>query len=68
MSMPNVPILSTTLTISTEVLGVAWAAASGSHVCNGHNGALIANAAMKPQNSRRSVVVLMSSACRSGSR
>ena len=64
-SMPNVPILSTTLTISTDVEGVADAAASGSQVWNGHSGALMTKAAMKPRNSRRSVVALTSRFVRS---
>ena len=66
--MPNVPILSMTLTISTDVDGVADAAASGSQVWNGHSGALMANAAMKPRNSSRSVVVPISRSVRSLSR
>ena len=67
-NMPNAPILSTTLTINTEVPGVEEAAASGSQVCSGHSGALIAKAAMNPRNSNRSVVVLMGMFCRSLSR
>src|SRR4051794_41499400 len=58
--IPNVPILSRMLTSSTEVPGVASLAASGSQVCTGHIGALIANATKKPRNSQRPVVVLMS--------
>ena len=45
--MPKVPILSRTPTSSTEVPGRATAAVSGSHVCTGTMGALIANATMK---------------------
>jgi hypothetical protein len=47
---------------------VADAAASGSQVWNGHSGALITNAAMKPRNSSRSVVVPTSRLVRSLSR
>ena len=50
-SIANVPTLSTTDIISTAVAGVDCTAASGSHEWNGHNGALIANANMKPRNS-----------------
>lgn len=49
--MPNVPTLSITAIISTAVAGVASTAASGSQRWNGHSGALIANANMKPRNS-----------------
>src|SRR5256885_1970663 len=49
-SMPNVPTLSTTAIINTAVAGVACTAASGSQAWNGHSGALIANANMKPKN------------------
>ena len=59
--MPNVPILSSTLTISTWVPGVASAAASGSQVCSGNSGALIANEMKKPMNSQRSTLVPRSS-------
>ena len=54
--MPNVPTLSRTPTSSTAVPGVDSAAASGSQVCTGHSGALIANAAKKPRNSHFCVV------------
>src|ERR1700733_1696686 len=49
-SMPNVPTLSITAVISTAVAGVDSTAASGSQRWNGHSGALIANANMKPRN------------------
>ncbi len=50
--MPNVPTLSTTAIMSTALAGgVASTAAPGSHVWNGHNGALTANANRKPRNS-----------------
>src|SRR4028118_1777482 len=52
--IPKVPILSRMLTSRTEVPGVLLAAASGSHVCTGHIGALTANATKKPRNSQRS--------------
>jgi NADH-quinone oxidoreductase subunit M len=55
--MPNVPTLSSTPTSSTAPPGGDSAAASGSQVCTGHSGALIANATKKPRNSRRSVLV-----------
>ena len=45
--MPKVPILSRTPTSSTEVPGRATAAVSGSQVCTGTMGALIAKATMK---------------------
>ena len=48
--MPKVPTLSITAVISTAVAGVASTAASGSQRWNGHSGALIANANMKPRN------------------
>src|ERR1043165_992398 len=63
--IPNVPILSRTLTSSTDVPGVASLAASGNQVCTGHIGALIANAAKNPRNSQRPVVVPMSAFIRS---
>jgi hypothetical protein len=66
--MPKVPILSNTLTSSTDVPGVLFAAASGSHVCTGHMGALIAKATKKPRNSQRPVDVEISSSLRSLSR
>src|SRR3954454_1639993 len=56
--IPKVPILSSTLTSSTEVPGVASSAASGSQVCTGNIGALIANATKKPRNSQRPRSVL----------
>ena len=49
--MPKVPTLSSTPTSSTAAPGGASAAASGSQVCNGHSGALIAKAKKKPRNS-----------------
>src|SRR3954451_20032841 len=51
--IPKVPILSSTLTSSTEVPGVAASVLSGSQVCTGNIGALIANATKKPRNSQR---------------
>ena len=63
--MPNVPILSRMLTSSTEVPGVACCVVSGSQVCTGNIGALIANATKKPTNSQRPVVVEMSRLARS---
>src|ERR1700755_1103900 len=66
--IPNVPILSRMLTSSPAVPGVAPDAASGSHVCTGHSGALMANAMKKPRKSQRPVVVLMSAFIRSCSR
>src|ERR1700741_2989405 len=66
--IPKVPILSRTLTSRTAVPGVASLAASGSQVCTGHIGALIANATKNPRNSQRPVVVLMSAFIRSCSR
>ena len=58
--MPNVPTLSSTPTSSTAPPGGDSAAASGSQVCTGHSGALIAKAMKKPRNSSRSVLVPMS--------
>src|SRR5215471_2718082 len=55
--MPNVPTLSNTPTSSTAAPGWADVAASGSHVWNGHSGALIANATKNPRNSQRSALV-----------
>ncbi len=49
--MPKVPTLSITAVISTAVAGVASTQASGSQRWNGHSGALMANANMKPKNS-----------------
>ena len=66
--MPKVPILSSTQTSSTLVPGVAFSVVSASQVCSGNSGALTANAIMKPTNSQRSHVVLMSMFCRSESR
>src|SRR6478672_12490444 len=51
--IPKVPILSSTLTSSTEVPGVALAVVSGSQVCTGNIGALIAKATKKPRNIQR---------------
>src|SRR5699024_4579334 len=48
--IPKVPILSITLTSSTDVAGVPAAVASGSQVCSGQSGALTAKAMKKPQN------------------
>ena len=45
------PTLSITAVIRTAVAGVASTAASGSQRWNGHSGALMANANMKPKNS-----------------
>src|SRR5689334_24865788 len=55
--IPKVPILSSTLTSRTEVPGVAASVVSGSQVCTGNIGALIANATKKPRNSQRPVAV-----------
>src|ERR1700712_1230620 len=66
--IPNVPTLSRMLTSSTEVPGVASLAASGSQVCTGHIGALMANATKKPRNSQRPVLCDMSAFIRSCSR
>ena len=51
--IPKVPILSSTLTSSTEVPGVALWVVSGSQVCTGNIGALIAKAMKKPRNIQR---------------
>ena len=59
--IPKVPILSITPTIMVAPPGVDSSAASGSQVCSGTSGALIAKANMKPTNSQRSVPVAMSS-------
>ena len=58
--IPKVPILSSTLTSSTEVPGVALWVVSGSQVCTGNIGALIANAMKKPMNIQRPAHVLKS--------
>src|SRR5690348_872220 len=55
--IPKVPILSSTLTSSTDVPGVAFSVVSGSQVCTGNIGALIANAMKNPTNSQRPVSV-----------
>src|SRR3954471_21854944 len=55
--IPKVPILSSTLTSSTEVPGVAFSVVSGSQVCTGNIGGLIAKAMKKPRNSQRPVAV-----------
>src|SRR5580765_3186960 len=57
--IPKVPILSRMLTSSTEVPGLASSAASGSQVCTGTIGALIANAMKKPRNIQRPASVEM---------
>ena len=67
-SIPKVPILSRMQTSSTEVPGVAFSVVSASQVCSGNSGAFTANAIMKPTNSQRSHVVLMSTFWRSESR
>ena len=59
-SIPKVPTLSSTPTSSTDELGGASAAASGSQVCSGHIGALIANAMKNPRNSHFCGLGLMS--------
>ena len=59
--MPKVPILSITPTIMVALPAVDSSAASGSHVCSGTSGALIANANMKPTNNQRPVPVAKSS-------
>ncbi|CPU64684.1 Uncharacterised protein [Mycobacteroides abscessus] len=56
MSIPNVPTLSRTPTSSVDVPAGACCAASGSQVCTGKSGALMANARKKPRNSSRSIV------------
>src|SRR3954449_10375704 len=66
--IPKVPILSSTLTSSTEVPGVAFWVVSGNHVCTGNIGALIAKATKKPTNSQRSVSVPKSSLASSETR
>jgi len=48
---PNVPTLSITPTRRIDAPMGASAAASGSHVWNGHSGALMANAMKKPNHS-----------------
>ena len=53
--IPKVPILSRMLTSSTDVPGLPCSAASGSQVCTGTIGALIANATKNPTNSHRAV-------------
>ena len=58
--IPKVPILSITPTIMVAPPGLDCSAASGSQVCSGTSGALIANANMKPTNSQRPVPVPMS--------
>ena len=64
-TIPNVPILSRMLTSSTDVPGVACCVVSGSQVCTGNIGALIANATKKPTKSQRPVEVEMSRRARS---
>ena len=66
--MPKVPILSMTPTIMVAPPGLDSSAASGSQVCSGTSGALIAKANMKPRNSQRPVPVPMSSWLRCCSR
>ena len=66
--IPKVPILSITPTIMVAPPGLDCSAASGSQVCSGTSGALIAKANMKPTNSQRPVSVAMSSCIRSDSR
>ncbi len=60
VSIPNVPTLSSTPTSSTEVPTGACSAVSGSQVCTGHIGALIAKATKNARNTRRCVVTDMS--------
>ena len=55
--IPKVPTLSSTLTSSTEVPGVAFSAVSGSQVCTGNIGALIAKAMKNPMNIQRPATV-----------
>ena len=57
--IPNVPTLSKTPSSKTDVPGVAEDAASGSQVCSGQSGALMAKAIKKPRKSRFWVVGLM---------
>src|SRR3954447_25908499 len=51
--IPKVPILSSTLTSSTDVTGVAFSVVSGSQVCTGNIGALTAKATKNPTKSQR---------------
>jgi hypothetical protein len=51
--IPKVPILSRMLTSSTEVPGVACSVVSGSHVCTGNIGALMAKAMKNARNIQR---------------
>jgi len=62
--IPKVPTLSSTPTSSVDVPGVACWAASGSHVCTGNIGALIAKARKNPRKSQRSTPVDRSSPVR----
>ena len=55
--IPKVPILSMTPTIMVAPPGLDSSAASGSQVCSGTSGALMAKANMKPRNSQRPVPV-----------
>ena len=55
--MPKVPILSSVATRSEEAPGRACSAVSGSQVCTGTIGALIAKAMKKAAKSQRSVPV-----------
>ena len=56
---PYVPIFSITPASSTDPAVGASVCASGSHVCSGKSGTLIANAIAKPKNNHVSIVVDM---------
>ena len=66
--IPKVPILSSTPTSRVEVPGVAFSAASGSHVCSGTMGALMMKAIRKPSMSQRPRSPSKRIAARSGTR
>ena len=66
--IPKVPILSMTPTIIVAPPGLDCSAASGSQVCSGTSGALMAKANMKPTKSQRPVPVPRVSWLRSASR
>src|SRR3954469_19341658 len=67
-TIPYVPILSRTLTSSTDVPGVAFWVVSGSQVCTGNIGAFTANATKNPRNSQRPTSVPKSILASSGTR
>ena len=60
VSIPKVPTLSSTPTSSTDVPTGAASAVSGSQVCTGHIGALIAKAMKNARKTSRSVLTDMS--------